>query len=238
MSNPIVDPSDLSTYLNDPSILADSVATARAASFIADAQILCESIISPLPPAASVVVKRVAARGYVTVTSPRQQQLNAAGAPFGATGTGMGGVWLSRADKADLRRLGGGGGAFTIDVLPPGVSEVQSLAVNASAGAYALAMAGSSATVPFDATASAIEALLIALPTIGAGNVAVTGASGAFIITFTGALANQPVPLMTADGTGLTGTVYIVETVAGVRPAASGLPWWDQNISYPNWSSF
>jgi hypothetical protein len=30
----------------------------------------------------------------------------------------LGGVWLSRADVADLRRLNGGGGAFTIDLLP------------------------------------------------------------------------------------------------------------------------
>ena len=44
-----------------------------------------------LPVGADVVVKRVAGRAYVTITSPRQNQLAAAGSPFGAAG-GTGGV--------------------------------------------------------------------------------------------------------------------------------------------------
>jgi hypothetical protein len=33
-------------------------------------------------------------------------------------GSAPGGLWLTRQDKATLRRLAGSGGAFTIDTLP------------------------------------------------------------------------------------------------------------------------
>lgn len=114
MSDPLIDPSDLGTYLNDPDIDA-----LRAEFFIDQAQSLCESILSPLPDTARVVVTRVAGRGYVSVTSPRQQQLAAAGSPYSAAG-GMGGLSLYDEDIADLRRLAGGGGAFSVDLLPAG----------------------------------------------------------------------------------------------------------------------
>jgi hypothetical protein len=65
-----------------------------------------------------VIVKRVAARGYVTVTSARQYQLGMADTGFGTQPGPVGGVYLTRADKADLRRIAGGGGAFSIDLLP------------------------------------------------------------------------------------------------------------------------
>lgn len=110
MSSPLVEPSDLGTYLKDTTI-----DTGRAAAMIADAQTLCESIVSPLPTTASVVVKRVAARAYVTTTVSRNGQAASAGSPIGATPGGGGGVYLTRGDKADLRRLAGGSSAFSID---------------------------------------------------------------------------------------------------------------------------
>lgn len=111
MSDPLVDPTELGVYLNDPDI-----DTARAADLIDDAQTLCESVVFPLPDTAAVIVKRVAGAAYVSITSPRQAQLNAAG---GLTTGGGGGVWLTRFDREDLRRLAGGtSGAFTISMLP------------------------------------------------------------------------------------------------------------------------
>lgn len=109
MSSPIIDPADLGTYLNDPSIN-----TARATALIADAQTLCEDIVSPLPATAAVVVKRVAARAYRSSGS-RQRQL--AAADDGML-SGPVDVYLSQYDIADLRRASGGGGAFSISVLP------------------------------------------------------------------------------------------------------------------------
>lgn len=111
----MITPDDLGVYLKDPSI-----DTVRATEMIADAQTLCESILNPLPTTASVVVKRVAGRGYVTTTSARQSQVAGAGSPFGAQPGGMGGIHLYAEDIADLRRLAGGGGAFSIDMLPAG----------------------------------------------------------------------------------------------------------------------
>lgn len=110
MSDPLIDPPDLGTYLNDPGI-----DQARAALLIGQAQGLCESVITPLPAAAAAIVMRVAGRAYTSILSPRQQQLAAAGGQFG--GSAGGGVYLSDYDIADLRRFNGGGGAFSIDIL-------------------------------------------------------------------------------------------------------------------------
>ena len=115
MTAPLVYPDDLGTYLNDPNINTD-----RATEMIADAQTLCETILTPLPATAAVVVKRVAARGYVTTTTTRAAQIQGAGSPFaGGVAPVTGGVFLTRLDKADLRRMAGGGGAFSIDLLGP-----------------------------------------------------------------------------------------------------------------------
>lgn len=115
MSAPLVDPTDLGVYLND----VESIDDTRAAMMIADAQALCESIVSPLPAAAALVVKRVAARGYVSTTAARQYQLNEADAAYGTVAGPVGGVYLTQSDVLDLRRLGGvSGGAFSIDLLP------------------------------------------------------------------------------------------------------------------------
>lgn len=117
---PLITPADLGLYLSDQSIDPD-----RAAMFIADAQTLCESIVSPLPDAASVIVKRVAGRAYVSTLSARAAQQAAAGSPFGAGSSMGGGVWLSDSDLIDLRRLSGaGGGAFSIDILPVGYAPI------------------------------------------------------------------------------------------------------------------
>ncbi len=111
MTDPLVNATDIGTYLNDVSIQVP-----RAEMMILDAQILCESVVNPLPDTAAPIVKRIAARAYVSTTTNRNQQLAAGGSPIGGMG---GGVWLSHTDIADLRRLAGGGGAFMVDTLPP-----------------------------------------------------------------------------------------------------------------------
>lgn len=113
MSDPIVDADDLAVVLGDVTINRP-----RAEALIADAQVLCESVVSPLPATASVVVKRVAVRAYGS--PPRQQQLAAAGSPFAPPPAPPGGVYLTDEDVVDLRRFAGTGGAFTIDTLPVG----------------------------------------------------------------------------------------------------------------------
>lgn len=127
---PVVDPTALGIYLNDPNI--DPV---RAAALIADAQTLCESVVNPLPIGADVIVKRVAGRAYVTITSPRQAQLAAAGSPIGGGG-GMGGVFLTQYDERDLRRMTTGSGTFIINLLSAGYAPPPSWAWDSPSGAW------------------------------------------------------------------------------------------------------
>lgn len=104
-----VSPADLGTYLGA------EVDTDRAQFLIDKAVQLCESIITPLPDGGDTVVLDVAARAY---SNPSNAQTQAAG-PFSATfGALGGGLWLTRQNKATLRRLAGSGGAFTIETLP------------------------------------------------------------------------------------------------------------------------
>lgn len=229
MSAPLVTPDDLGVYLND-----SGINVGRASAMITDAQTLCETIVSPLPTAASVVVKRVAARAYVTTTTTKGAQIAAAGSPFVGTVGSAGGVWLTRADKADLRRLAGSGGAFSIDPLPKGVSAVQCVTVGGAptGGTFTLSFVNQPTTgIPWNADAPTVQSAINALTAIGAGNVLVTGnAGGPWTITFAGVLATTPVPTLGADASGLTGgTPSVVVTVVtkGVLAAGQGLPPWD-----------
>jgi hypothetical protein len=66
-----------------------------------------------------------------------------------------------------------------------------------------------------------VQTALTALSTIGSGNVAVTGsAGGPYTVTFQGALANSPEPLLTGNSSALTpsGTVTVANTTTGVAP--------------------
>ncbi len=69
------------------------------------------------------------------------------------------------------------------------------------------------ATIAFDAAASAVQSAIAALSNVGTGNVAVTGsAGGPYTVTFQGKFLYQPVPVMTAGTNALTG---------GTNPAAA-----------------
>jgi hypothetical protein len=73
------------------------------------------------------------------------------------------------------------------------------------------------------ATAAQVQAALVALSNIGAGNVAVTGsAGGPYTVTFQGTLANTNVAQMTATPTGGTGTVTVATATGGGTDAGTG----------------
>ena len=68
------------------------------------------------------------------------------------------------------------------------------------------------------ASAAVIQAALQALPNIGPGGCTVTGASTTRTITFTGALASQPQPLMVLNTSALaSGSITIAHTTQGVQ---------------------
>jgi hypothetical protein len=104
-----VSPADLGTYLST------SVDDDRAQLLLDLAQQLCESIVKPLPDGADAVVLDVAARSYSNPANVTQEAAGPFSANFGPVG---GGLWLTRQNKATLRRLAGSGGAFSIDTMP------------------------------------------------------------------------------------------------------------------------
>lgn len=110
MSDPLVFPSDLSTYLSQPNI-----DTARATQILELAQSLCESVVTPLPATAAAVILDVAARAWGNPTNAQSEGTGPFSVSYGAV---SGGLWLTRQNKSALRRLSGSGGAFTIDVMP------------------------------------------------------------------------------------------------------------------------
>jgi hypothetical protein len=218
MSDPLVSPTDLGVYLG-----LGTIDVPRAAMLLEDAQNLCEVIVSPLPAAATSVIKSAATRAYTN--------------PTGATGesTGpynvqrpSGGVYLTKAERRTLRNLAGRSGAFSIDLLPKGVTEVQTLVVTATAGTYVLGLDGVN-TVPiaWNCPLVTLQSALQAIPGIGAGNLIVTGTVGNYTLTFAGRLITVPMSLLTIDATLLTGAASVTMTVKGVFAPGQNMPWWD-----------
>ena len=89
-----------------------------------------------------------------------------------------------------------------------GVSAVQTITITAAtAGAWTATYKGQTTSgLGYDATTSAVQTALRGLSTIGASNVNVTGAAGAYVVTFAGALANTQVEAITVNGASLVGT--------------------------------
>lgn len=102
--------------------LEQDVNEQRAELLLSQARNLCLSVLSPLPDQADAVVLAVAARAYVNVSSARSVGLGSGQVSFGSTsGTqGVGGLYLSRSDRRNLRGMGtpAGSGAFSIDPTP------------------------------------------------------------------------------------------------------------------------
>jgi hypothetical protein len=214
---PIALAGELDTYLGTPGI-----DTVRATLILQLAQDLCETIATPLPDTAKGTVLDVAARAF-----PNPQNVTAESVgPFSVShSSGFGGLYLSRANKATLRRLSGRGGAFSVDILPTGVSAVMSLTVTATAGTFRVVFAGAStAPIAFNAPAGVVQAAMEALGVIGAGNIAVTGT---YLLTFGGLLATTPLPTITVDTAALTGTATTAVVAKGVLAPGQGLPSWD-----------
>lgn len=110
-----VAPADLATYLGA------ELDTARATYLIARATDLCLSIITPLPAGSDAVVLDVAARAYSNPANVSSQGVG----PYQASyGTVAGGLWLTKQNKATLRRLSGGTSAYSIDPTPADVATI------------------------------------------------------------------------------------------------------------------
>jgi hypothetical protein len=119
-------------------------------------------------------------------------------------------------------------GAHAVALVTAGTSQTayarRTITLTGVAGAFTLTFGGvTSAILPFDATAAAVEAALGAMSSIGAANVSVTGAAGGpFTVLFMGSFAGATVGTLSATGSG--GLAVTVATGAvGCATAANPL---------------
>jgi hypothetical protein len=108
-------------------------------------------------------------------------------------------------------------------------NEVQTVAVQATGGTFTLTAVSrhcespqTTAPIPYNASAAEVQSALEGgTPScvLGAGDVTVTGGPGGsspYLVTFVGERSNQPIRLMTADRSSLTGgTARVTETARG-----------------------
>jgi hypothetical protein len=114
------------------------------------------------------------------------------------------------ADGEFIRGFGGG----TIisgpgDVTPTNARQEIDVPAAVTDGTFTLEFGGEvTPPIPHNATAATVQSELEGLPSIGGGNIAVSGGDGAaapFIATFTGVLGNNPEPAIAIDSTNLVG---------------------------------
>lgn len=227
MSTPIALPSDLETFLG---MEAGTINTTRATQIISFAQALCESIVFPLPANAMGTVLQVAARSF---SNPEGVTSESVG-PYHVT-RGAAALYLTRGDKATLRRLSGKIGAFSIDTMPLGTNAVQIVTITATGGTFRLALSGQyTSQLAYNATPGDVAAAIAAIPLIGLGNVTVTG-TGPYTVTFVNKLATTPVPTMIGDPSALTGTspsVNVITSIIGVFAPGQNLAPWDKDYFF------
>ena len=114
MSDPYATPTELGVFLGITDIDTD-----RAQMLLQLAHDRLEMYVSPLPASAMGLELAVAGRAYTNVSSARQAGIGSAQVSFGAPNAnfGIGGLYVSKSEIRDLRRLGGKTGAFSIDLL-------------------------------------------------------------------------------------------------------------------------
>lgn len=109
-----VDANKLATYLGVDSVDADRAELMIDLAMQMVAGVLGVSV-DAIPDEAERFILSSASRAYQAPTPQTAQMVG----PYQVSGVG-GGLTLTKAEKADLLRLGGKGGAFMIDAITPG----------------------------------------------------------------------------------------------------------------------
>jgi hypothetical protein len=118
---------------------------------------------------------------------------------------------------------------YPTDLVPgSAVNEVQEVMVAATEGTFTLSFGGDeTAAIPFDAPAATVQAALEGLPSVGAGNVTITGGPGdatgtkPYVLTFTGTLAGREVGEVVANGEQLAGGTVTVTVKTEGKPSGT-----------------
>jgi hypothetical protein len=128
---------------------------------------------------------------------------------------------------------GWGIGPYNVLINQAGTNDVQTVTITGAptGGTFKLTLDGQSTTVlSYAALASDVQAALVALPNIGAGDVTVTdgpGPSTPYVVTFVAALAQRLVDPMTAAPSftgGTTPAITVVVTAVGAPGVPAKLP--------------
>lgn len=113
MSDPIVTPDDIGTYLGID--VTQPGVEQRLIQILGYAQSQCESIVTPLIPADAAVIVDVTVRAFSNPTNADASAVIGGSVNWGLV---SGGLWLTKQNRATLRRNHGLGGAFTFDPTP------------------------------------------------------------------------------------------------------------------------
>ncbi|WP_153557284.1 beta strand repeat-containing protein, partial [Roseimaritima sediminicola] len=184
--------------------------------------------------AALAALPAVGGTNNVSVTSP-----NALGGPWDIEFTGaLSGTNQPTLTTANSSLVGFAAGSSvattTNGVLQ--VNEKQSVSFDGTTGTFTHTFGGfTTPPIPVDASPLAIQNILTDLPSIGAGNLLVTGAAKNYVLEYTGALGGTDQPLIGIDTSGSNTTLTVrtnnnppavagvdeVQTIS-VTPAANG----------------
>lgn len=143
------------------------------------------------------------------------------------------------------RAVGAGAALATVTLndrsLAGSASEVQTITITGTptGGTFTLTFNGqTTAPIAYNATNTTVDTALEALSTVGAGNVVVTGGPGPgtpYVVTFSGTLAAQDVPAITATGSftgGATPAIAVVTTTPGTPGGIATLDIVADNAGY------
>ena len=108
-------------------------------------------------------------------------------------------------------------GGFTVSITTQttgdaGRNEIQSISLPAatSGGTFTLSFSGqTTSAIDFDADAATVQTALEALSNLASGDVSVSGSAGEWSVEFTGSYALSNVPLLSGDGSSLTGAISL-----------------------------
>jgi DNA-binding beta-propeller fold protein YncE len=173
-------------------------------------------IVGPPPPGPLILAGSESA----TEIGTRSATLDATINPEGVAGE----YTFQYVDQHSFETEGGFAGPNTVETtsasLGP-VDEIQSVTIQATVGSYLLRFRGeASAEIPLAATAAEVQADLEAVPSIGAGNVAVGGPeAGPYAVEFTGTLGGSAQPALEAESINLK-IITEVEGEERIKPGS------------------